>query len=49
MPLLIISIKKLLEKNFYNAFISEFDNFNKAINEKKPGSKGPNKKELLNY
>ena len=33
----------------YNAFISEFDNFSKAMNKKKPGSRGPNQKELLNY
>ena len=33
----------------YNAFISEFDNFSKSMNKKKPGSRGPNQKELLNY
>ena len=33
----------------YNVFISEFDNFSKAMNEKQPGSRGPNQKELLNY
>ena len=33
----------------YNAFISEFDNFSKTMNKKKPGSRGPNQKELLNY
>ena len=33
----------------YNAFISEFDNFSKVMSKKKPGSRGPNQKELLNY
>ena len=33
----------------YNAFISEFDNFSNALNKKKPGSRGPNQKELLNH
>ena len=33
----------------YNAFISKFDNFSKAMNKKKPGSRGPNQKELSNY
>ena len=33
----------------YNVFISEFDNFSKAMNKKKPSSRGPNQKELLNY
>ena len=33
----------------YNPFISEFDNFSKAMNKTQPGSRGPNQKELLNY
>ena len=33
----------------YNAFISEFDNFSKAMTKKQPGSRGPNQRELLNY
>ena len=33
----------------YNVFISEFDNFSKAMNKKQPGSRGLNQKELLNY
>ena len=44
--------KKITGEEFlqiYNVFISEFDNFNKAMNKKQPGSRGPNQKELLNY
>ena len=33
----------------YNAFISEFDHFSKAMNKKQPDARGPNQKELLNY
>ena len=31
----------------YNAFISESDNFSKAMNKKKPGSRGPNQKKII--
>ena len=42
-----INSEELLK--IYNAFISEFDNFSKAMNKKKPDSRDPNQKELLNY
>ena len=33
----------------YNDFINKFDNFSKAMNKKKPGSRGSDQIELLNY
>ena len=42
-----INSEKFLE--IYNAFISEIDNFSKAMNKKQPGSRGPNQNKLLNY
>ena len=44
--------KKITENEFlqiYNVFFNNFDQFSEIINKKKPGARGPNQKELLNY
>ena len=33
----------------YNVFINDFDKFSKVIKKKQPGSRGSNKKKLLDY
>ena len=42
-----INSEEFLE--IYNAFVSDFDYFSKAMNNKQPGSRDSNQKELLNY
>ena len=47
--LLIIKITGNDFLQIYNVFINKFDEFSEVINKKAPGTRGPNRKKILDY